>query len=398
VLRASLLAVVVVTGFFAYINGVELAFVVVYAAVLVGLLALLWSWLTARRLSFARQAPGGIQMVGETFAQRFTLGNGSRLPISLLEVRDLAGFPGHQASCGLSLGARQTISWDSEVRLLARGRYQLGPTEVRLADPFGLFPRTARFSAQGSVLVYPAVYPMPDLAFSGARAGLDSDRGGRPRDLPPSASGIREHDPSDGINRIHWISTARKGRLMSRTFDAEEGADLLVVLDLRRGLHHGTAPESSLEYAVTMAASVAQSALRHGRAVALLATDRFVTNIPASRGEAQQEVIMETLALAQADGQAKLAEVLPRHLQAWRSRGNVVLITSDPSGEWVEAIAATSQPGRRAVAVFVDASSFAPQPGAVRIPAQWRLILDIWMVRQGDDLGRLDPIVGRAVV
>ncbi|EQD43275.1 hypothetical protein B1B_13894, partial [mine drainage metagenome] len=260
------------------------------------------------------------------------------------------------------------------------------------------FPRTVRFGSQGSVVVYPAVYPMPDLAFSGARAGLDSDRGGRPRDLPPSASGIREHDPSDGINRIHWISTARKGRLMSRTFDAEEGSDLLVALDLRRGLHHGSAPESSLEYAVTMAASVVHGALRHGRAVALLATGRALTSLAAGRGAPQQKLIMETLALAQADGQVGLGEVLARHLPAWRSRGHVVLVTSDPSGEWVEAIAACSQAGHRAVAVYIDALSFAHQPSITPIPAQWRLILDIWTIRQGDDLARLDPIVGRAVV
>ncbi len=397
-LRAPLLAVVLVTGFFAYINGVQLAFVVVYAAVLVILLALIWSWSNARGLSFSRQASGDTQTVGENFVQRFTLTNGSRLPISLLEVRDLAGFPGYRASCGLSMGRRGQISWESDVRLLARGRYELGPTEVRLADPFGLFPRTVRFGSQGSVVVYPAVYPMPDLAFSGARAGLDSDRGGRPRDLPPSASGIREHDPSDGINRIHWISTARKGRLMSRTFDAEEGSDLLVALDLRRGLHHGSAPESSLEYAVTMAASVVHGALRHGRAVALLATDRALTSLGPGRGAPQQQLIMETLALAQADGQVSLGEVLRRHLPAWRSRGNVVVVTSDPSGEWVEAVAACSQAGHRAVAVFIDALSFAHQPSITAIPAQWRLILDIWTVRQGDDLARLDPIVGRAVV
>ncbi|MHB1525685.1 MAG: DUF58 domain-containing protein [Candidatus Dormibacteria bacterium] len=397
-LRAPLLAVVLVTGFFAYINGVQLAFVVVYAAVFVILLALIWSWSNARGLSFSRQANGDTQMVGETFAQRFTLTNGSRLPISLLEVRDLAGFPGYRASRGLSMGRRGQISWESDVRLLARGRYELGPTEVRLADPFGLFPRTVRFGSQGSVVVYPAVHAIPDLAFSGARAGLDSDRGGRPRDLPPSASGIREHDPSDGINRIHWISTARKGRLMSRTFDAEEGSDLLVALDLRRGLHHGSAPESSLEYAVTMAASVAHGALRHGRAVALLATDRALTSLAAGRGAPQQQLIMETLALAQADGQVSLGQVLARHLPAWRSRGNVVLVTSDPSGEWVEAVAACSQAGHRAVAVYIDALSFAHQPSITPIPAQWRLILDIWAIRQGDDLARLDPIVGRAVV
>ncbi|MDA8331776.1 MAG: DUF58 domain-containing protein [Candidatus Dormibacteraeota bacterium] len=396
--RASLFAVVVVAAFFAYINGVQLAFTLVYAAILVTALSVLWSLLTSRRVSFLRQAPGGTQMVGEVFAQRFTIENDSFLPIPMLEVRDLAGFPGYRASRGISLRAHERVTWESEVRLLARGRYSLGPTEVRLADPFGLFPRRVRFEAQGSVLVYPAIYNLPDLAFIGARAGLDSDRGGRPRDLPPSASGIREHDPADGIGRIHWISTARKGRLMSRTFDAEEGSDLLVVLDLRRGVHRGTAPESSLEYAVTMAASVAHGALRHGRAVGLLATDRVLTDLAPLRGDAQEQLIMETLALAQADGQIGLGEVLSRHLPTWRNRGNVVLVTSDPSGEWVEAMAANSQPGRRAVAIYVDPQSFGREPKIGRIPTQWRLVLDIWQIRQGDDLSRLEPVVGRAVV
>ncbi|MHB1575472.1 MAG: DUF58 domain-containing protein [Candidatus Dormibacteria bacterium] len=396
--RAALLAVVAVAAFFAYINGVQLAFSVVYAAILVTLLSLGWSLVAARGVSFSREAPGGTQMVGELFSQRFTVTNRSFLPIPMMEMRDLARFPGYRASRGLSLRAHEEAVWDSEVRLLARGRYTLGPTEIRLADPFGLFPRRVRFAAGGSVLVYPAIYHMPDFAFIGARAGLDSDRGGRPRDLPPSASGIREHDPADGINRIHWISTARKGRLMSRTFDAEEGSDLLVVLDLRRGLHHGMAPESSLEYAVTLAASVAHGAIRHGRAVAMLATDRELTDIAPGRGDAQEQLIMERLALAQADGQVALGDILYRHIPAWRTRGNIVLVTSDPSGEWVEAMAAGSQPGRKAVAIYIDARSFQSSEQTTAIPAQWRLVMDIWTIRQGDDLSRLDPVVGRAVV
>ncbi|MHB1640069.1 MAG: DUF58 domain-containing protein [Candidatus Dormibacteria bacterium] len=396
--RAALLAVIAVAAFFAYINGVALAFSVVYAAVLVTLLSLSWSLWTARHISFSRQAPGGTQMVGELFPQRFTVSNGSFLPIAMLEMRDLAGFPGHSAARGLSLRAHEEAVWDTEMRLLARGRYTLGPTEIRLADPFGLFPRRIRFSPQGSVLVYPAIYNMPALALLGIRAGLDSDPRGRPRDLPPSASGIREHDPADGINRIHWISTARKGRLMSRTFDAEEGSDLLIVLDLRRGIHQGTAPESSLEYAVTMAASAAHGALSHGRSVALLATDRQLTNIAPGRGDAQEQLLMENLALAQGDGQVGLGEILYRHLPEWRTRGNIVLVTSDGSGEWVEAMAAGSQPGRRAVAIFIDPRSFQSPPKLTRIPGQWRLVLDIWAIRQGDDLSRLDPVLGRAVV
>ncbi len=395
--RASLLAVVVVCGFFAYINGVSLAFLPVYAAALLVLLALAWSLWTERHLSFSRVAPDTRHMVGELFAQRFTLSNTSGLPIPMAEVVDRSGLPGQAGEVGVSLGPHQIARWDQELRLQARGRYQLGPTDVQVSDPFGLFQRTVRFPAHGSVLVFPAVHPLPDLAFAGARAGLESERGGRPRDLPPSASGVREHDPADGINRIHWISTARQGRLMSRTFDAEEGADLMVVLDLRRGIQAGEAPESSLEYAVTMAASVAHAALRRGRAVALLGTGRKETWVPAGRGDSQDQLVMEALALCQADGQFPLGQLLPRHLPAWRSRGSVVVVTSDPSGQWVEAVATSSQPGRRAVAIFVDPASFGREPAFTRIPAQWRLVLDFWAIRRGDDLGRLDQVWRRAV-
>jgi uncharacterized protein (DUF58 family) len=396
--RASLLGLVVVTGFFAFVNGVQLAFVVVYASVLVVLVSLFWSWWTARCLSFTREAPGGEQMAGGLLAQRFTVSNGSGLPIPLLEVRDLSGFPGRRLSKGLAVGAHQNVVWEDQVRLLARGLYELGPTEVRLADPFGLFPRTIRFASQGNLLVYPFIHQLPDLAAGGIRTGMSSDRGRRQRDLPPSAAGVREHDPADGINRIHWISTARQGRLMSRTFDAEDGADLLVVLDLRRGQGQGHGPESPLEYAITLAASVAHGALSHGRSVALMATDRRSTTIISANGVQQQRLIMETLALAQADGQVSLADALAQRLPRWRARGNVVVVTSDASGGWISALAAGSQPGQRAAAIFVDPGSFAARPSLARVPAQWRLVVDIWVVRCGDDLSRLDPLRGLAVV
>lgn len=394
--RASLLAVVVVTGFFAYITGVTLAFVPVYAAVLVVLLAAIWIWWIERHLEFERSSPSGTHMVGELIQQRLGLANTGWLPVTMAEVEDRSGLPGDHPPVGVSLGPRERISWEEEIRLQMRGRYQLGPTEVRISDPFGLFHRTLAHRAAGSILVYPALHPLPTIGFAGAMPGRESERGGRPRDLPPSASGVREHDPADGINRIHWVSTARQGRLMSRTFDAEEGADLLVVLDLRRGLNVGDGPNSSLEYAVSLAASVAHAGLARGRAVSLFATSRAITSIPAARGEVQEQAILETLALCQADGQLGLDRVLPLHLPAWRTRGNVVVVTSDASGGWVESVAAASQPGQRAVAIFVDSATFGPHPATTRIPPQWRLVLDLWAVKRGDEPGRMEPVLARA--
>jgi len=75
----------------------------------------------------------------------------------------------------------------------------------------------------------------------------------------------------------------------------------------------------------------------------------------------------------------------------------VVLITADVSPEWVEAAAQASAPGERALAIFLDPAGFSSQ-AATKVPAQWRLVMDLWVIHHGDDLSRLDAVHGQAVV
>lgn len=396
VARLSLVAVVVVLGFFAYIDGVALAFVLVYAAVLVAALGAFWSWWAGRHLILSRQGGGGTRVVGEELVERVTVENRSALPVPLLEVRGLGGATGRSGAARvLCLAPHQTVSWEEHTRLQRRGRFPLGPTELRVVDPFGIFPRRLTLPARAEVVVYPAVVPVPDpwQAGGSARGGAQGALGR----LPPSAAGVREHLPSDGLNRIHWVSTARRGRLMSRDFDDGEGGELLVLLDLGRSSQRGLAPESTEEYGVTLAASVLSRALGRGRAVALHTSDQQLRRIPAGRGQLQARSLLEYLATAQADGEGSFAELIHRSLGAWGARGEVVLVTSDTSSDWIEAVAAASRPGQRSLGIFVDPAGFGghdPSP----IPAQWRLVLDLWLVRRGDDLVRLDARHGRAVI
>ncbi|HEY6538831.1 MAG TPA: DUF58 domain-containing protein [Candidatus Dormibacteraeota bacterium] len=385
--RAAMATVLAVAGFFAFIDGSALGFALVYTGVLLGLVAFGWSWWSARSVSLSRRPLTGPYSSGETFSERFTVSNRGALPLSPVHIRDRSRITGYDASRTVALGPHQDLTWET-AQPLRRGRHQLGPTEISLADPFGLFPRRLRFPEASTVLVYPALHPIPDLGTSWSAAGVDSGRGRGPRDLPPSASGVREHDPADGMSRIHWVSTARTGRLMSRTFDSEEAADLLIVLDLRHRSSVGEGPKSSLEAAVSAAASIAHAALRHGQAVSLLASDRHLSRVPAGRGQSHERRLLEALALAMADGQMPLEAVLQSHLPSWRSPDQLVIITSDSQGGWIDAVATSSEPGNRAVGVFVDAGSYQVPARPTLVPRQWRLVLDLWVIQQGDDLAR----------
>ena len=45
------------------------------------------------------------------------------------------------------------------------------------------------------------------------------------------AAGVRDYQPGDPLNRIHWKSSARKDRFMVKEFDQDPQGDVWILLD-----------------------------------------------------------------------------------------------------------------------------------------------------------------------
>jgi uncharacterized protein (DUF58 family) len=390
--RVPLIACVAVLAFFAGITAVRLAYALAYALILVLVVAFIWSRSVARRIRVSRESPRGQYMIGEPFEETFTARNTSGLRLPYCEVHDMTELVGYTPGRAFSLPAGGKVTWRSRGTFTKRGRHRFGPLEARLGDPFGLFPRRVRVAASSEVVVYPAIHPIDEVAPLWSGSGVADLRRGRPVDVAPDVSTIREYDPHDGLSRIHWASTARTGKLMSRLYDTRQSADLLVVLDLQRGVHVGRGPESTLEYAVSLAASVCHAAIRRGQAVGLITNDREATGYGAGRGETQRLRILDFLALADDDGGVPLSETIKRHGAGWRGRGGMVVITANRDQEWVEALVDTVTRGQRHLCIFVEPTSFGARGPALRVPAAWRLVLDWWLVRRGDVIAAADRV------
>jgi uncharacterized protein (DUF58 family) len=385
--RAPLLAVLVVLSFFAGITGVQLAYTLAYALLLLLVLAWVWSWVLARRLEVRRETPQGAHMVGEAFTERFGLRNRSPLTLPYCEVHDRSRIPGYSPGRACALNPGGSVVWAARGIFTRRGKIGFGPLEVRLGDPFGLFPRTVRVRETGAVTVYPAIHPVDAVLapiWMGASFG-DVHRG-RGLDIPPDVSSVRDHAPDDGLSRIHWPSTARTGRLISRLYESRQSSDVMVLLDLCRGTHFGEAPESTLEYAVSLAASICHASLARGQAVGLVTNDRLGTAIGPGRGETQRLRILEFLAIAQDNGRRPIAATITTHGRGWQGRGGLIVVTSDRDPDWVEALVEVGMRGQRHLAILVEPTSFGASGPPMRVGAAWRLALDWWVVRRGDVL------------
>ena len=119
------------------------------------------------------------------------------------------------------VGGRESRTYLARTRLIERGIFPLGPTQLHSGDIFGLFPASRSYPSENSLLVYPMLFgvryfPGP----AGLLPGGEALRRRTPQ-ITSNASGVREYAPGDPLNRIHWLSTARRNRLIVKEFELD---------------------------------------------------------------------------------------------------------------------------------------------------------------------------------
>jgi uncharacterized protein (DUF58 family) len=384
--RLPLVTALALLFFFAYITGIRLAYSLLYALVLLFVVSYLWSRLSTDNLEVERSSPEGQYQVGDSFEEHFTVHNRSWIPVPLIELTDFSNLPGYNPGRVFSLKGRRARRWTSRGQFKQRGLFTFGPVELRYGDPFGLFIRTLRVPGSRSVVVYPVIRPVGQLdALAPSTAGDEQPRG-RVLDIPPNATTIREYVPTDSVKRIHWASSARLAGLMSRSFETREGGDAWIVLDLQGSVHAGEAPDSTLEYAMSIAASLTDASLRRGSAIGLVSNDSQLSVIEAARGDQQRKKLFEYFTLAQADGTVGLATLLTSQRQQWQHRGGLIVITPSADEHWLEALLDLGVRGHRSLVVYLDPSGFGGQQSSLATAGRWRQAVNWWMIRGPEDV------------
>ncbi len=294
-------------------------------------LILVGSWIMSRislrSVQVTRSARFLRSQVGQIFEERYEIFNQSRLPRLWLEVRDESSLPGSHGSHVLTLiGGRESRTYLARTRLVERGVFPLGPTVLESGDLFGLYPNSRSFPSQDTLLVYPMIVEVKDFPNPpGLLPGGEALRRRTPQ-ITSNAAGVREYSPGDPLNRIHWVSTARRNRLIVKEFELDPLAEVWLFIDAAAAVHASrlepvpefdpqdvwrrkykfSLPTSTMEYAVTIAASLARFYLHRSRAVGLVSSGESLQVLPSDRGGRQLGKILEALALLRAEGDLPL--------------------------------------------------------------------------------------------
>lgn len=169
---------------------------------------------------------------------------------------------------------------------------------------------------------------------------------------------IREYICGDGLNQIHWLSTAKSGQLMSKEFDSGGGGDVWVVLDLERRVHRSQGTDKTDEYAVSIAASLTELAVREEHLVGLIAYGDHEFLLPLSGGSQQTSRVLETLILSKTEGVDSLGEVLVKNAGQFGKSASLLIVTSSTATEWISTLRKLRIRGLNIVVVLIDPASF----------------------------------------
>lgn len=301
---------------------------VLLAAVLVVLaVGTVWPWVSTRGLRATLSFGAARAREGEPVRVRLDVSNW--LPVGAWGVRVRGGLSegvGAEISLAVVPGWRQTrFEWDFTPA--CRGEYPLLPPRLTSGFPFGLWEAGRPVTCESPLLVWPAVFAVPGVpeaaSNSRSREGVvPQNRTGDSGDV----LGVRPYRRGDPRRRIHWAQTARHDRLIVCERQAMSSPRAQVVLDAEPGVHRGAGPSGSREWAIRLAASLAEGLLSQGVSVEAVWGGRV---FPADAGDSHRRRLLDSLARLPATSAGSLAEVL--HLPACRRfvEGVQVVVTTD---------------------------------------------------------------------
>ncbi|MGH9733347.1 MAG: DUF58 domain-containing protein [Candidatus Acidiferrales bacterium] len=234
----------------------------------------------------------------------------------------------------LSFSTRQgqPASITFTIRPRERGDARFGATSVRYQSAWRIAERWAAFDATQSIRVYPNLEESKreTIHLIRSRQTTVEKRLERLRGQGREFESLREYREGDDLRDACWTATARRAKVIIKSYQVERSQTVWLVLDTGRLMRARTKGLSKLDYSVGAALTLAQVALYSGDKVAALAYGRKTRmRLPAARGANHVRAMLE--GFSQLHGETHEADHIraAESLLAYQKRRSLVVWLTD---------------------------------------------------------------------
>ncbi len=300
---------------------------------------------------------------GHTATVTLRLENVSRVSTGLLMTEDSVPY---------ALGTRPRYVLDKierggtreltyPLRSDLRGKFEIGPLQLRVADAFGLVEVARSLSGRTTFVVTPRVVPLARTVISRSWAGQGDGRARLASTAGEDDVIPRAYRTGDEFRRVHWRSTARHGELMVRREEQRWRNKATVFLDGRSLAHEGTGAASSFEMAVSAAASVGVHIAQEGL------TGQFISDAEVIRStQFFEDRLLDSLAVIRPSGKRNLTQSL-KELRV-SGAGVIIAVMGRLTVDEARQLAVCRGEGSQGIALLLEVSSWTEQALRAAVP------------------------------
>ena len=366
----SFLAAGIAAAFVGYLLGERGLLCVGIALIALPLLAAAGARRGQYRLATSRIISPPRVPAGHTANVTLRLDNVSRVSTGLLLAEDAVPY---------ALGTRPRYVLDKierngtreltySLRSDLRGKFEIGPLQLRVADSFGLVEITRSLSGRTTFIVTPRVVPLARTVISRSWAGEGEGRA-RLASMAGEDDVIpRDYRDGDELRRVHWKSTARYGELMVRREEQRWRNRATVLLDSRASSHMGAGAGSSFETAISAAASLGVHVAQEGL------TGQFISDTDVVRsGPFFEDRLLDALAIIRPSSQRSLDRAF-KELKL-SGAGVIIAVMGKLTAAEAQQLAACRTEGSQGIVLLLDVATWADgtrQVGASGVPSAQR--------------------------
>jgi uncharacterized protein (DUF58 family) len=251
------------------------------------------------------------------------------------------------------------LSIESELSTDIRGVHQIGPLQIQTGFPLGLkvFTKTLK-DTSSEIIVFPTPIKVKKFPFSiDESSTLHGDNKSKRKGGHDEFVSIREYKQGDSPRHIHWPSSAKKGELIVREYQDILSSSLTIVLDLNKDFNRGVAHETTLEYAITIASSLAIYGLDMGYSVSIFGYGREDISLIDIKGSHNHTEVLKTLAYATCDGDKSYADAIEYFLSL-QKRGGTLILFDNGSGNVEQKMGTYASKFSKPILFDIQADSF----------------------------------------
>jgi len=296
----------------------------------IALVAAMDALLARRPLVEVRRSSREVFSIGRSNLVTLELRSKARRKLHVRVTDDLfehASAPELPLALDLRPGAREQASY--RVVPHRRGTYALGDHTIRYGSPLGLWIRQITQRASQPVRIFPDVQAVRDYELLARQSRDAAARATRRRGGASEFEALREYQRDDEYRKIDWKATARRHKLIARTYQLERDQSVVFMLDAGRLMTAESDALSLFDHALNATLMLTYVASRGGDQVGLMTfADRVLTYLPPGPGKsASQRLIRSLFAvhpdLVETDYEGAFTSLGPR----LRKRSLVVLFT-----------------------------------------------------------------------